>query len=128
MRVLVTAYLENRASDFDDFFTKLHLDESKKCSKRIFENNSCFRDIVQIGQFLPFFAIFSQKIRFLDIFFQFAHQTCLKLGQKLGTVALNHLMAVLWFKNTLHVVTLYGFGRFWPFYSKPLISLFIFFI
>ena len=31
-----TPYLENPASDFDDFCTKLHLDESKKCSKRIF--------------------------------------------------------------------------------------------
>ena len=31
-----------------------------------------------------------QKIRFLDIFFETAHQIFLKLGQNLGTVALNH--------------------------------------
>ena len=37
---------------------------------------------------------FSLKIRFLDIFFETAHQICLKLGQKLETVALNHLLVV----------------------------------
>ena len=38
---------------------------------------------------------FCSKIRFLDIFFETARQICLKLGQKLGTIALNHRMAVL---------------------------------
>ena len=68
---------------------KLHLSETKKCSKRIFEKNSRFQDLAKNGQFLPYLAIFSRKIRFLDIFFEFAHQICLKLGQKLGTVAMN---------------------------------------
>ena len=74
----------------------------KKCSRRIFEKNSCFRDF---GQKWPIFAIFSLKIRFLDIFFETVHQICLKIGQKLGTAALNHLMAVLCLGKFL----------FWPF-------------
>ena len=77
------------------------------------------------GPFLVQISPFSLKLWFPDIFFETAHQICLKLGQKLGTVALNHLMAVLclgkflfwpfWpflVKNTLLVVTLYGFGLF----------------
>ena len=64
---------------------------------------------------------------FLEIFFEIAHRICLKLGQKLGTIALNHQMAVLclgnflfrhfgrfWVKNALHVVTFLSFS------SKPL--------
>ena len=97
----------------------------KKCFKRIFGKILIFEILAKNGQFLPFLAIFSQKIRFLDTFFESAHQICLKLGQKLGTIALNHQMAVLclenscfarfghfWVKNTLLVVTLYGFGLF----------------
>ena len=84
----------------------------KKCSKRIFEKNSRFRDF---GQKWPFLAIFSQKIRFLDIFFEFAHQICLKLGQKLGTVALNHLMAVLCLEKFLS-------WPFWPFLGQKYIA------
>ena len=61
----------------------------KKCSKRIFEKNSRFRDF---GQKWPILAIFGQKIRFLDIFFESAQQLCPELGQKLGTFALNQLM------------------------------------
>ena len=60
-------------------------------------------------------AIFSQKIRFLDIFFESAHQICLKLGQKLGTVALNHLMAVLCLGKFL-------FWPFWPFLGQKYIA------
>ena len=30
VRAFVTRYLENRASDFDDFCTKLYLDDAKK--------------------------------------------------------------------------------------------------
>ena len=89
--------------------------------------NDNFCSDKKIGaNFGPFFGKkfghFWLKIRFLVIFFESAHQICLKLGQKLGTVALNHLMAVLclgkfwfwsfghfWVKNTLLVVTLYGF-------------------
>ena len=69
---------------------------------------------------------FSLKNQVLDIFFKSAHQICLKLGQKLGAVALNHLLAVLclgnscfghvghyWIKNTLLVVTYcFDFLRF----------------
>ena len=46
------------------FCTKLHLNESKKCSKTIFEKVLVW----------PFFAIFGQKIRFLSFFFKIAHQ------------------------------------------------------
>ena len=88
--------------------TKLHLGETKKCSKRIFEKNSRFRDF---GQKWPIFAIFSQKIRFSDIFFETAHQICLKLGQKLGTIALYHLKAVLCPGKFL-------FWPFWPFLGQ----------
>ena len=41
------------------------------------------------------FGHLCSKIRFLDIFFETAHQICLKLGRKLGTIASNHRMAVL---------------------------------
>ena len=81
--------------------------------------------------FGPKFGHFCSKIRFLDIFYETAHQICLKLGQKLGTVALNHIISVLclgkflyWsfchfgVQNTLHVVTLYGFGLFLGIFFK----------
>ena len=77
------------------FCTKLHLDESKNVPSGFLKKILVFEILAKNGQFLPFLAIFSQKIRFLDIFFESAHQICLKLGQKLGTVALNHLMTVL---------------------------------
>ena len=67
------------------------------------------------GQFLPFLAIFSQKIGFLDIFFESAYQICLKLGQKLGTVALNHRMAVLCLGK-------FSFWLFWPFLGQKYIA------
>ena len=60
-------------------------------------------------------VIFSQKIRFFDIFFESAHQICLKLGQKLGTATLNHLMAVLCLRKFL-------FWPFWPFLGKKYIA------
>ena len=54
-------------------------------------------------------AIFAQKIKFSVIFFETTHQICLKLGQKLGTVALNHQMTVLCLENSC-----FGcFGHFW---------------
>jgi hypothetical protein len=40
--------------------------------------------------FGPKIVHFRSKIRFWGIFFKTVHQICLKLGQKLGTVALNH--------------------------------------
>ena len=55
--------------------------------------------------FGPKFGHFRSKIRFRDIFFETAHQICLKLGQKLGTIALNHRKAVLCLGKFL----------FWPF-------------
>ena len=55
--------------------------------------------------FGPKFGHFRSKIRFLDIFFENAHQICLKLGQKLWAIALNHRMAVLCLGKFL----------FWPF-------------
>ena len=97
------------------FCTMLHLDESKKCSKRIFEKKYRFRDFGQKWPILPFLAIFSQKIKFLDYFFESAHQICLKLGQKPGRVALNHLMAVLYLGKFL-------FWPFWPFLGQKYIA------
>ena len=83
----------------------------------------------------PFFYLFCSKIwpfslkkNILNIFFETAHRICLKLGQNLGTIALDHWMAVLclgkfsfgrfgpfFLKNTLHVVTNWGF---WPFLTN----------
>ena len=58
--------------------------------KRIFEKILVFGILTKNGDFLPFLAIFSLKTRFLDIFFETAHQICLKLGQNLGTVTFDH--------------------------------------
>ena len=87
----------------------------KKCSKRIFEKIPIFEILAKNGQFLPFLAIFSKKIRFLDIFFESAHQICLNFGQKLGTVTLNHLMSVLCPGKFL-------FWPFWPFLGQKYIA------
>ena len=65
--------------------------------------------------FGPKFGHFCSKIRFSDIFFESAHQICLKLGQKLGTIALNHRMAVLCLGNFL-------FWPFWPFLGQKYIA------
>ena len=74
-----------------------------------------FEILAKNGQFLPFLAIFSQKITFSDIFFKSAHQICLKLGQKLGTATLHHLMAVLCLGKFL-------FWPFWPFLGQKYIA------
>ena len=58
------------------------------------------------------FGHFRSKIRFSDIFFKTAHQICLKLGQKLGTIALCHLKAVL----------CPGKFLFWPFLGQKYIA------
>ena len=97
------------------FCTKLHLDEFKKMFQADFWKNRRFRDLGQKWPILAILAIFSQKIRFLDIFLESAHQICLKLGQKLGTVALNHLMAVLCLGKFL-------FWTFWPFLGQKYIA------
>ena len=60
-------------------------------------------------------AIFAKKIRFSDIFFETAHQICLKLGQKLGTIALNCRMAVLCLGKFL-------FWPFWPVLGQKYIA------
>ena len=65
--------------------------------------------------FGPKFGHFCSKIRFSDIFFESAHQICLKLGQKLGTIALNHRMAVLCLGKFL-------FWLFWPFLGQKYIA------
>ena len=65
--------------------------------------------------FGPKFGHFRSKIRFSDIFFETAHQICLKLGQKLGTIALNHRMAVLCLGKFL-------FWLFWPFLGQKYIA------
>ena len=79
--------------------------------------------------FLPFFGPkfghFCSKIRFLAVFLKTAYQNFTLLGQKLETIAFNHLTVVLCLgklsfgrfgpflvKNTLLVVTLYGFRLF----------------
>ena len=98
------------------FFAQIYIMMSlKKCSKQIFVKKSCFQDF---GQKWPIFAIFGHfrsKIRFSDIFFETAHQICLKLGQKLGTIALYHLKAVLWLGKFL-------FWPFWPFLGQKYIA------
>ena len=60
-------------------------------------------------------AILAQKSGFRTIFFETTHQICLKLGQKLGTIALNHRMAVLCLGNFL-------FWPFWPFLDQKYIA------
>ena len=65
--------------------------------------------------FGPKFGHFYSKIRFSAIFFETAHQICLKLGQKLGTIALNHRMAVLCLGKFL-------FRPFWPFLGQKYIA------
>ena len=60
-------------------------------------------------------AIFATKIRFLDIFFETAHRICLKLGQNLGTIALDHRMAVLCLRKFL-------LRPFWPFWGQKYIA------
>ena len=62
--------------------------------------------------FGPKFGHFCSKIRVSDIFFESAHKICLKLGQKLGTIALNHRMAVLCLGKFL----------FWPFLGQKYIA------
>ena len=74
----------------------------------------------KLGPFLdpffgPKFGNFRSKIKFLDIFFETTYQICLKLGQKLGTIALNHRMAVLCLRKFL-------FWRFWPFLGQKYIA------
>ena len=87
--------------------------------------------------FGPKFGHFCSKIRFLVIFFETVHQICLKLGQKLGTFALNHRMALLCLGNFLFwpFLAILGqkyiacgdiymvLGCFWSFFSKPLMFL-----
>ena len=60
-------------------------------------------------------AIFAQKSVFSVIFFETAHQICIKLGQKLGTIALNHRMAVLCLGN-------FFFSPVWPFLGQKYIA------
>ena len=69
----------------------------------------------KLGPFLgPFLvqnlAILAQK-SVLVIFFETAQQNCLKLGQKLGTIALNHRMPVLCRGKILVL-------PFWPFWGQ----------
>ena len=78
---------------------------------RIFEK-SRFQDFGNNGQFFPFLA---KKIRFSDIFFKSAYQICLKLGQKLRTGTLNHLIAVLCLGKFL-------IWSFWPFLGQKYIA------
>ena len=65
--------------------------------------------------FGPKFGHFGSKIRFSDIFFETAHQICLKLGQKLETNGLNHRMTVLCLRKFL-------FWPFWPFLGQKYIT------
>ena len=65
--------------------------------------------------FGPKFGHFRSKIRCSDIFFENAPQICLKLGQKLGTIALNHGMTVLCLGKFL-------FWPFWPFLVQKYIA------
>ena len=60
-------------------------------------------------------AIFDQKISFLDIFLETAHQIYRKIGQKLVTVAFNHLLAVFCLGKFL-------FQPVYPFLSEKYIA------
>ena len=86
LRPSVTPYLEIRASDFDDFCTKLHLDESKKCSKRIFE-----KILVSTQNS----SLFGWKMAFWAYIFETAHQILMIFSQMLDIIALNDLASVL---------------------------------
>ena len=89
VRPCLTRYLEVRASDFSETWHKVASWRYwKKCSKRIFEKNSCSQDFGQKRPILPYLVIFSPKIRFLDIFFEFAPQINLvrNLGQLLWII------------------------------------------
>ena len=61
----------------------------------------------KMANFCHFLPIFSQKSVFLDNFFESAYQIYLKLGQKLGSIALNYRVAVMCLGKFL----------FWPFWS-----------
>ena len=88
----------------------------------------------------PKFGHFPSKIRFSVLFFKTTYQICLKLGQKRGTIDLNHRIAVLCLEkcmcwpfwpflgqNTLHVVTFLWFlGCFWSFSYKLLMVIFLY--
>ena len=69
--------------------------------------------------FGPFFGAkfghFHSKISFSDILFETAYQICLKLGEKLGKIALNHRIAVLCQGKFL-------FWPFWPFLGQKYIA------
>ena len=60
-------------------------------------------------------AILAKKIRFSDISFETAHQICLKLGQNLGIIALDHRVAELFLGKFL-------FWPSWPFLGQKYIS------
>ena len=81
---------------FCDFFTQSYIMMSlKKCSDfcRFLKKFSFSRFRLKMVNLI--FGHFCSKIRLLDIFFETTHQIYLKLGQKLGENALNHLMTVL---------------------------------
>ena len=114
VRASVTPYLEIR---FWWFFAQSYILMSlkKMFQADFWKKIIVFEILAKNGQFLPFLAIFSQKIGFSDIFFETAHQICLKLGQKLGAIALNHQMAVLCLEKFL-------FWPFWPFLVQKYIA------
>ena len=68
-----------------------------------------------MANFFHFWPFLAQKIRFLDIFFESAHQIWLKLGQKLAKIALIQGMAVLCLGKFL-------FWLFWPFLGQKYIA------
>ena len=65
--------------------------------------------------FGPKFGHFGSKTRFSGIFFETAHEICLKLGKQTGAIALNHQMAVSCLGNFL-------FWPFWPFLGQKYIA------
>ena len=69
----------------------------------------------KMANFSHFWPLLAKKSGFWTFFFESAHQICLKLGQKLGTVALNHLMAVLCLGK-------FSFWPFWPFLGQKYIA------
>ena len=95
------------------FYVFIHFGHRRETSAL----RACFKKI-SFSKFWPKMANFCHfwpflaKNRFLDNFFESAHQICLKLCQKLGKVALNHLMTVLCL----------GKFYFWPFLGQKYIA------
>ena len=74
-----------------------------------------FAQMLEIVALSDLASVLCAKKFLLNILFESTHQICLKLGQELGTIALNHRMAVLCLGKFL-------FCSFWPFLGQKYIA------